>query len=392
MATRLGDGRWQARWRPKGGEPMVWYGETAEEAEGRKRRFLASTRASSPATPSSSEGAPSGPAIEPGTLDHYALSVWWPGIEATTSANTRRKYAADYRTWIGPVLGSTRLRDIRRESVQELVVNRMVELGRAPSTVKHVKALLSQILNDALDEGHVDRNPTLRVRTPRAKGRRKRSLSPADVRRVLDGTEGPLRCAAYLAMLLGLREGEVSALTWDRLDRRLKVLTVDRQHTEDPEDTSPRGERGRPDRKGRGRGVVRSKKRLTLGPTKNRETRAIALPQAMVDAIDELGDLDSPWVVSEDGEPLSPTAIRKRWERARKGLGLPSFTFHDLRHVAAGLLHGHDADAFTIRDTLGHRSIDLTHVYTEVQQNTQRSALERVLSAVEKVDAPAPGE
>lgn len=298
------------------------------------------------------------------------MVTWWPGVEATTKETTRYGYLGIYKTWIGPALGAKPIAEIKRHDVQALV-QKMIDAGKSSGTIKNTRRLLSQIMNDAMDEEVISRNPVRRVGTPKAPEPRRRSLTPAQVNAVLDGTHGPLRCACYLAMVGGLREGEVSALTWDQIDRRAKTLLIDRQHV------AVKSGNGK-HKKGKRRPADL---RVTL--PKRGKVRVIALPQSMIDAIDAMGNLDSTWVVSDKDGPLSPRSIGGRWEVARKDLGLAHFTFHDLRHVAAGLLHGHEAGDLTIMGTLGHSKIDMTRVYTEVAQDTQRAALERVVDSVD---------
>lgn len=67
-----------------------------------------------------------------------------------------------------------------------------------------------------------------------------------------------------------------------------------------------------------------------------------------------------PYVATLRGEPWVPDTITEYWNKAREDLGLKDWHFHDLRHLAAGLLAVAGCDLMVIAAVLGHAKPDLS--------------------------------
>ncbi|HTF65038.1 MAG TPA: tyrosine-type recombinase/integrase, partial [Edaphobacter sp.] len=114
-------------------------------------------------------------------------------------------------------LGSLELSSFRRDGLQDLL-DEKTRSGLSFSTVDHLRWDLKQIFDMALAEGLVMRNPALLLFTP------KEAAKP--VRRVMTIKEVQIcfavlgqreRLIAKLAIMTGMRPGEIFALTWSRL-------------------------------------------------------------------------------------------------------------------------------------------------------------------------------
>jgi len=62
----------------------------------------------------------------------------------------------------------------------------------------------------------------------------------------------------------------------------------------------------------------------------------------------------------ENGEPLHPANVTRRFIELYEEIGLPPIRLHDLRHGAATLAHAAGADLKDIQEMLGHSSITIT--------------------------------
>lgn len=171
------------------------------------------------------------------TLAQYATQ-WLVTIQGDLELSTHRNYAERLRTHILPALGRVKLRDLRRRHVKALLNDKRVA-GYAPNGVRLIKATLSSLLTDAVDDEILDTNPALQV------GRKKRragSLTPADrIQKIkpmsweqrtlfLDAALSEPRYAALFATLAkaGLRPGEAFALKPGDVDIRNQTLAVER--------------------------------------------------------------------------------------------------------------------------------------------------------------------
>lgn len=116
-----------------------------------------------------------------------------------------------------------------------------------------------------------------------------------------------VRVAAYAA----LRRGELGALRWRDVDFTGHKITVRRALSGDAE----------------------------LRSTKSRRFREVPLPDQAAGAFDRLsrrGEFIGPddyVFANRFGRRLDPSALRRRFERAREAAGLEPLRFHDLRHT-----------------------------------------------------------
>jgi integrase len=111
-------------------------------------------------------------------------------------------------THIKPSLGNVSLASLRPDHIQTLV-NNLIKGGKAPRTIRNVRAVLRQALNQALRWRYVTFNAAALVETPRIEKFEIQPFTRDEARRFLEVIKGHYREALYLiALLLGLREGE----------------------------------------------------------------------------------------------------------------------------------------------------------------------------------------
>jgi integrase len=68
---------------------------------------------------------------------------------------------------------------------------------------------------------------------------------------------------------------------------------------------------------------------------------------------------------TDPSRPLTTAIVEKAWNRLRAGAGLPDARLHDLRHTVGTLAALSGANAFVVRDLLGHRTLAMTARYVE---------------------------
>lgn len=163
------------------------------------------------------------------TFAEYAAR-WQASREA--SPQTKAKEDVRIRN-LCKAIGHMRLRDIRRMDVQE-ALNSIRDGGNlsgrelSGTTMYGIHQTLRQMLQDAVYDGLMDANPAAMVRPPRKDTKPKKAASMDDVARMVDGLAMlPLdgfTVGVRLAVLAGLRRGEVVGLQWgDVADGRIAV-------------------------------------------------------------------------------------------------------------------------------------------------------------------------
>jgi integrase len=173
-------------------------------------------------------------------------------------AKTRGSYAQLLKTHILPTLGALRLRDLEWRHVKTLLRAKRAErlprksgnpllapikVGYSKNTVRLIKAALSTVLSDAVDDGYLKTNPAFGAGRKRGKHaealtqaerlQKVRPMSWQDRDALLAASVSQRRYHALFSVLTkaGLRPGEAFALQPGDLDLKARTLRVERAVT-----------------------------------------------------------------------------------------------------------------------------------------------------------------
>lgn len=180
-----------------------------------------------------------------------------------------------------------------------------------------------------------------------------------------------------LALLTGMRRGELLGLKWENLDLDRGTLAVRR--------TISRGKEGR----------------WELGQPKTAAgRRSIALPASCVTSLRKhrarqnaerlrLGELweDHGFVfTNRTGNMLHVNSLGHAFGKLTEASGLPVIRFHDLRHTSATLLLAQGVHPKIVQERLGHADITMTlNRYSHVTPDMQRMAADTLDAALSEV-------
>lgn len=299
-------------------------------------------------------------------LRDFAVGVWRPTLDRLEEASIKR-YTGSWRKFLDAQLGTVPLSELRRAKLDEWMRDLRAKKVPSPS-IRYAASVLSNILNLAVDYELIDRNPVASLKLPRKTPKRDRRLTVEQAATLLEACKGTeLAAPVFLSCVLGLRRGEIAGLKWEDLDRQRGELNIVRQR-----------------RASKGKGVI--EKRLKTESSK----RTLRLPKNLIAEIDARGNLDSPYVCTRAGKPWVPDTITEAWTQSRKAWGLPKWTFHDLRHGAAGLLYATGADLLEIAAVLGHAKPDMSWLYTSAGNERAATAISDLGAALKLVDKTAP--
>jgi integrase len=111
--------------------------------------------------------------------------------------------------------------------------------------------------------------------------------------------------------------------------------------------------------------------------------RTVHLGAAAVTILDAVNER-SGYVVHglDPTAPLSAPSAERAWARLRERAGIPDGRLHDLRHTAGTFAALAGANAFVVRDLLGHRTLAMTGRYVERAADMVRTAADAVSSRV----------
>jgi integrase len=179
--------------------------------------------------------------------------------------------------------------------------------------------------------------------------------------------------AYLLAILKGMRQGEILGLRFKDIDFQLKQIFITQTLSHDG-------------------------KELRNGTKTKAGIRTIHIPDVLINHLknerkkilesklryrNEYEDNDLV-ICTKNGKPVQPTNLLRGFKNDVRKIGLPILRFHDLRHTHATILIQQNINAKMIQERLGHSRIGITldiysHVLPSMQQEVARKLDEIIL-------------
>ena len=246
-----------------------------------------------------------------------------------------------------PAFGGLALREVTYERIEQFKAARA---NCAPQTLRHFLNLLGAMLKHAHRLKWIVTIPPIDRPKVKANGQDYSYLrSAGEVQRFLRAAraDGNHTFALYAtALYTGMRQGELAALTWDRVDFAARIITVGGSFD---------------------------------GPTKSGDVRPVPILDALLPVLRELR-------LSTPGGFLFPTSSGKMhqpkdrifcerfhrvltaagFDRPTTGRQLHYIRFHDLRHTFASMWMAAGGDLFKLQKILGHKSTAMTLRYAHL--------------------------
>lgn len=117
------------------------------------------------------------------------LQSWITAKAMLVRPRTLTGYRGD-KKHIDPLIGSTTLAKLTVKDIERLY-RHVLDLGRAPATVIHIRATLTASLGDAVARGRIARNVASLAAAPRDTAGEVQPLNLAEVQMVLNAAAGP---------------------------------------------------------------------------------------------------------------------------------------------------------------------------------------------------------
>jgi integrase len=211
-------------------------------------------------------------------------------------------------------------------------------LRNTPYRANRALALLSKVMNlaELWEERPDNSNPCRHVEKYKEieRDRHLKDEELAALDKALKRSDPMVAGAIKLLLFTGCRVSEVLGMTWEHIDAKTGVARLE-------------------DAKAGARDVQLS-------------TPALAV-------LSELGTEEGPIL----GE-LTYSKLDKAWRQIRKEAGLEGARLHDMRHTTGTLAGGAGANAFLVRDLLGHKTLAMTGRYVGKHANPVKALNEQV--------------
>jgi integrase len=306
---------------------------------------------------------------------------WLDASAPTLRPATVRRYRDLARLHIMSNVGNLKLAKLSPAEVQRLYADRLAA-GLSPTSVRHVHGLLHRALGDAVRWGLLTRNVTDAVDPPRRSTPEAKTWDAREVATVLTAAAGDdLEALWRLALLTGMRRGELLGLRWTDVDLDGGALSVRRTMSRG---ASSRLESGEPK-------TASGRRRIALPASvveslRRHRVRQLEYRLAVGPAFEDRGLV----FTNETGGPVHPNSLAIRFRKLIASAGVPTIRFHDLRHTCATLLLGQGVHPKVVQERLGHADIAMTmNLYSHVTADMQRTAADQLDAAIEDASKSA---
>lgn len=320
------DGRWRARYRDAAGKEHAKH--FGRKIDG--QRWLDDVTASQVA----------GTYVDP-RRSRVTVGEWsqtWLAGRSHLKPKTVESYKSLLRTRVLPTWGGVPLVSVTHGDVVAWIAGMRTE-GLSASRTRQAYHVLSAMLDDAVKDARLPRNPAASIALPRRlPTTERRYLTHAELAALADAA-GEYRLLVLVLGYCGLRWGEAAALKVRRIDLlrgRLEIVEA----------------------------VVDVNGTMVFGPPKSHQHRSVPVPRFLRD--DLAGQLaakgpDDLVFTSPRGEVLRVQNFRRRYfDTAAAQVGLDGLVPHELRHTAASLAISAGASVKGVQAMLGHASATLT--------------------------------
>jgi integrase len=284
------------------------------------------------------------------TLEKFLDEVYLPHARVTLRPSTARSYQA-YAPFLKDHFGEKLLSAVTRGDVlrlQSLLLRRGETNPKeklAPATINRRVSFFRTVLYEAVSREYIDRNPGARLKMLPEENTRFRVISTVEERRLLEKSPPWLAQVIRLALLTGLRQGEILRLRRFDVDRERCLIHVSSE-------------------------------------TKNHHSRLVPYPEVLNPLLDDLipeeGRSDQFVFSSLEEEAIRRSRIVNAFRRAVRAAELHDCTFHDTRRTYASRLVNRGVSLPVIAKLLGHGATYVTERYAHVSEGSLAAAVARL--------------
>lgn len=306
-------------------------------------------------------------------LDHWYETYCKPNARPAT----QRTYEGHIRLYLHPRLESIPLNKVTTSDIQQMCTWMMTEArvdqkngegGLSDSQVINCYSLCDRVLEKAVAEKLIVRNPAKGCKLPPNRPNEMKVLSREDMQKVLiQAKEENYYELFLLEFATGLRLGELMALQWDDVDLVTGELRINKQVN-----------------------LVGSKLVISEPKTKA-AVRTLILPPSVRKVLAEYKTkVNSRWLFpspKKDDLPIIPSAVSRRLHTLLEHAGCEQVRFHDLRHTFATNALAHGMDIKTLSTILGHVSSATTlNTYSHVTDEMRQRAAVKIDQGIAKAE------
>ena len=244
------------------------------------------------------------------------------------------------------VFEKIKLVDINPALVRKYMTERMEKDSKSPATVNRELSFLKSVLYAAEYDGLIPSNPIrgrrvkkLEEANSREKAILEMNLTDDVQRRLVECASEELKPILKIALLTGMRQGEILKLKWKDINFRLCEIRIPSENA------------------------------------KSKKERFVPIRPELSTELDTL-QRKSEYVFYNPETGTHVQYVRRSFKSALEAADIEGLRFHDLRHLAASRLVK-VTDVVTASKILGHSSLDMTLRYVHSMQKDRHAAIEK---------------
>lgn len=285
------------------------------------------------------------------STSEYPARLWEEAVVKWLSERGHKRSIDDDKgqlRWLDPFLRGKHLHEISRQLIEHIVGQKA---DVTPATRNRYRALIRAILRAAEKEWEwIPRAPHIRLEPE--PDRRVRFLTREEFERLAACLPHHLAQMARFSVATGIRQSNVTGLTWDRVD------------------------------------LARQRAWIGSGDTKNAEPLGIYLNSEALGVLRGQEGNHPEYVFTYRGRPIRQ-ATTKAWYRALNKAGIEDFRWHDLRHTWASWHVQAGTPIFAVQEAAGWKSPQMARRYAHLTADHFADFAERIVGT--KMDTP-PGD
>lgn len=275
--------------------------------------------------------------------------------EGKLKPTTLSGYRSNLRRHIYPALGHLHFTEVTTDVLQQFLSDRQ-EL--AHNTLHTMLVLISEILDSAVEDGLIAKNPALSkklfIPSDRKKQRKALTLDELQdiIRQLRSLKDVRQKCLLALMLFTGMRRGEVLALRWENVDFAQETITVSQA-------------------------LSYSSNQPILSTTKTANgLRTIPMNSLLKELL--LPYRSAGYIIGGE-KPITHMVFKRLYKELSKTVNLHGATPHVFRHSYLSLLNQAGVDPKTIQAIGGHGNFMLTYnIYVHSSNQQMKTAGERV--------------
>lgn len=290
-------------------------------------------------------------------IDEFILYIQ---IEKNYSSHTVISYEYDLDQFLAFLRDhncSTDLADITTTQVRRFIQNQLGIKKQKPRSINRKISCLKSLTKYCMREKHLTHNFMSGIETPKFDDNLPVYMSLDDLKQLFQALEKDYSSLAKrnevmikLLATTGMRRSELVSLTWEQINFSNQTIRV--------------------------HGKGKKERLLPLHPA------LIPLLEKYKETLKKFQTYPTePVFLNKDGNSLNPRGLHLIFKKTLEKAGLPPsrFSLHHLRHTFATLMlqeNKENIELRTLQELLGHESITATEVYTHVEFEQKKKAID----------------